>query len=150
SRFELSADLGPSLQPLRHARRDQQAFAEVARELAHTLAGRIAAVEEREGRRSGARERRAAPSLPLVFDIAEDLFAAAAEDAGGSSTSPAVTGRGRRGSTGNRPSPRWSGRRACAAAGPPSPPKRHVDRCRWLPSSPACTVSSKRRRTFTS
>ena len=83
SRFELSADLGPSLQPLRHARRDQQAFAEVARELAHTLAGRIAAVEEREGRRPGALERRAAPSLPLVFDIAEDLFAAAPEDAGG-------------------------------------------------------------------
>jgi cobaltochelatase CobT len=83
SRFELSADLGPSLQPLRHTRRDQQAFAEVARELAHTLAGRIAAVEERESRRSGARERRAAPSLPLVFDIAEDLFAAAPEDAGG-------------------------------------------------------------------
>ena len=76
SRFELSTELGPSLQPLRRARHDQRTFAEVARELAHTLAGRIAAVEEREGARSGARERRAAPSLPLVFDIDEDLFAA--------------------------------------------------------------------------
>jgi cobaltochelatase CobT len=83
SRFELSSELGPFLIPLRNARYDQRTFAEVARELAHTLAGRIAAVEEREGTRSGARERRAAPSLPLVFDIAEDLFAAAPEDAGG-------------------------------------------------------------------
>jgi cobaltochelatase CobT len=83
SRFELSSELGPFLIPLRNARHDQQTFAEVARELAHTLAGRIAAVEEREGTRAGARERRAAPSLPLVFDIAEDLFAPAAEEAGG-------------------------------------------------------------------
>ncbi|WP_152348328.1 cobaltochelatase CobT-related protein [Brevibacterium sp. CFH 10365] len=83
SRFELSSELGPFLIPLRNARHDQQTFAEVARELAHTLAGRIAAVEEREGTRSGARERRAAPSLPLVFDIAEDLFAPAPEDSGG-------------------------------------------------------------------
>src|SRR5699024_6975484 len=83
SRFELSTDLGPFLIPLRNARHDQQTFAEVARELAHTLAGRIAAVEEREDRRSGARERRAAPNLPLVFDISEDLFAPAAEEPDG-------------------------------------------------------------------
>ena len=83
SRFELSSELGPFLIPLRNARHDQQTFAEVARELARTLAGRIAAVEERESTRAGARERRAAPSLPLVFDIAEDLFAPAAEEAGG-------------------------------------------------------------------
>ena len=83
SRFELSPDLGPFLLPLRNSRHDQRAFAEVARDLAHTLAGRIAAVEEREGTRSGARERHASPSLPLVFDIAEDLFAPAAEEAGG-------------------------------------------------------------------
>ena len=83
SRFELSSELGPFLIRLRNARHDQQTFAEVARELAHTLAGRIAAVEEREGTRSGARERRAAPTLPLVFDIAEDLFAPAPEGSGG-------------------------------------------------------------------
>src|SRR5699024_8990893 len=83
SRIELSSELGPFLIPLRDVRHDQRAFAEVARELAHTLAGRIAAVDEREGSRSGARERRAAPSLPLVFDIAEDLFAPAPEEAGG-------------------------------------------------------------------
>ncbi|WP_209323191.1 cobaltochelatase CobT-related protein [Brevibacterium renqingii] len=83
SRFELSPELGPFLIPLRDARHDQQAFAEVARELAHTLADRIAAVEEREGTRSGARERRATPSLPLVFDIAEDLFAPASDDSVG-------------------------------------------------------------------
>lgn len=83
SRIELSSELGPFLIPLRDVRHDQRAFAEVARELAHTLAGRIAAVEEREKTRSGARERRAAPCLPLVFDIAEDLFAPAPEEAGG-------------------------------------------------------------------
>lgn len=83
SRFELSADLGPFLLRLRDARYDQRTFAGVARELAHTIAGRITALEDREGRRSGARDRRAGPSMPLVFDIAEDLFAPAVDPRGG-------------------------------------------------------------------
>ena len=79
ARFELSADLGPSLPPLRATRHDQVAFAEVARRLARTIAGRITDIEDRESPRSGARERRVRASLPLVFDVSEELFAPATD-----------------------------------------------------------------------
>ncbi|WP_436326206.1 cobaltochelatase CobT-related protein [Brevibacterium sp. FAM 27836] len=83
SRFEISADLGPFLPRLQETRHDQSAFAEVARQLARTVADRITALEERESTRSGARERRVSASLPLVFDVAEELFAPAGETANG-------------------------------------------------------------------
>lgn len=77
ARFELSADLGPFLPSLKATCHDQYAFAEVARDLARTIAGRITALEDRERTRTGARERRARANLPLVFDVAEELFAPA-------------------------------------------------------------------------
>ncbi|MGR6092077.1 cobaltochelatase CobT-related protein [Brevibacterium sp. CSND-B09] len=77
SRFELAPELGPFLIQLRNARHNQRVFTEVALELARTLADRIADIEGEEGRGSGARRRRFSPSLPLVFDISEDLFAPA-------------------------------------------------------------------------
>lgn len=83
ARFELSADLGPFLPSLKATRHDQQAFAEVARDLARTIAGRIIALEDRESTRTGARERRAKVNLPLVFDVSEELFAPAPASTGG-------------------------------------------------------------------
>ncbi|GAA1845070.1 cobaltochelatase CobT-related protein [Brevibacterium marinum] len=83
ARFEISADLGPFLPFLKAARHDQHAFAEVARDLARTIAGRITALEDRESTRTGARQRRATASLPLVFDVSEDLFAPVSDSMGG-------------------------------------------------------------------
>ena len=75
TRFELATELGPFLVRLRRTRTDQCSFAEVARELAVMIASRVKALEEREAgratRRGGPRDSR----LPLVFDVAEDLFA---------------------------------------------------------------------------
>lgn len=83
ARFELSPDLGPYLPRLKATRHDQHTFAEVARDLARTIAGRITDLEDRESSRTGARERRAMANLPLVFDVTEELFAPAPDSASG-------------------------------------------------------------------
>lgn len=83
ARFELSADLGPFLPPLKATRHDQHAFAEVARDLARKIAGRMTDLEDRESTRTGARERRAMVNLPLVFDVGEELFAPDPDSASG-------------------------------------------------------------------